>query len=237
MKAMIFAAGVGSRLKDETSQRPKCLVEVAGKSLLEHVVERLKGCGVTDVMINVHHFSEMIIDFVETRKHFEIKISFSHEGSLLDTGGGIYKVRDFFAAESDFLIHNCDIYCDYPLSELLAKHRKEKPVATLLTRSGNSGRGLYFDRKNRLTGWSEDPSLLPNHTDQLRGFCGIHVATPQVFSFMSDEPEKFSIIKAYLNAVRAGSAVVGQDIGDRYWIDVGKPSQLQELRSRLDAQR
>ena len=137
MKALIFAAGLGTRLRPLTDDRPKALVEINGITLLEIVIRRLKKAGVTDIIVNVHHHAQMIIDFLNSKNNFDINIVISDErDELLETGGGLLKAADFFADGKPFFVHNVDILSNIDLKKMYEKHVKSKAVATLSTRIG-----------------------------------------------------------------------------------------------------
>ncbi len=229
---MIFAAGVGSRLKEFTKDRPKCLMVVGGTTLLEHVVTRFKSAGVTEVMINIHHHHQQVIDFVSHRSQFGISVSFSYEEKLLDTGGGLKKVKDFFKDEDSFLIHNSDIYSDASLSDLIHHHTSLKCTATLAVMQRPSARGLYFDSKDHLTGWTSEPGSSPPQDSVLLAFSGMSVASSELFQYMPEE-ESFSLIVPFLNASRARKNVVGFRIDGSDWTDIGTPESLKALQERL----
>lgn len=232
MRAMVFAAGIGSRLKHLTQNRPKCLMEIGKTTMLETVVERLKLAGVTDVMINVHHLPEMIVDYVRQRKNFGMNVSFSREDILLDTGGGLKRARNFFEHETAFFIHNSDVYSDLDLVKLFDSHTKSGAHATLAVMKRESKRGLYFDSNEQLVGWTGEEAVTPPASSSLLAFSGIHVASPAIFDFMADE-DIFSIIVPYLKAARAGRKIVGYRMTHEFWMDMGTPSDLEELRVRL----
>jgi MurNAc alpha-1-phosphate uridylyltransferase len=232
MKAMIFAAGIGSRLKELTQDTPKCLIEIAGTPMLERVVTSLKEAGVTAVAINLHHHAEQVVTFVESRNRFGIEVTFSHEPTLLDTGGGLKKIRGFFQGEEAFFIHNADIHCTSDLKRLMSAHRERNAIATLLTMERPDTRGLYFGNDRQLVGWTGEQSSVPSAT-QLRAFCGISVASSDIFRFMGDE-EVFSIIRTFLEAARNTHLVFGQTIDPgAQWVDIGTPEELRALRSKL----
>ena len=155
MKAMIFAAGLGSRLKPLTDTMPKALVPIAGHPMLEHVILKLKAAGFTEIVINIHHFGEQILDFLEANENFGLIIHISDERDLLlDTGGGIKKARSFFEnSDEPFLIHNVDILSDVNLKELYDYHLRSGAVATLLASQRKTSRYLLFDTDKRLCGW------------------------------------------------------------------------------------
>ena len=158
MKAMIFAAGLGTRLKPLTDHMPKALVPVAGKPMLEHVIEKLKATGFDEIVINVHHFAQQIIDFLKANNNFGIKIWISDETEeLLDTGGGIKKTAHFF--DEPFLVHNADILSNVDLKALYDYHLTSGNDATLLVSSRKTVRYLLFDDANRLCGWINKETL------------------------------------------------------------------------------
>ena len=232
MKAMVFAAGIGSRLKELTHNTPKCLIKVGGKAMLEHVIDHLRAVGVTEVAINLHHFPEQIIRFVEERANFNLRVTFSHESTLLDTGGGLKKLREVFEREEAFLVHNSDVYCTADLAQLVALHRSTNAVATLAVMKRASKRGLYFDQSMRLTGWTEERNAVAPHGD-LFAFGGISVCSGEIFSHM-DSRQIFSIIEPFLQAARSSHTVFGREIPADSWIDIGTPQELTRLQRRLD---
>ncbi len=232
MKAMIFAAGVGSRLKELTRATPKCLMEVGGKTMLERVVDRLKEVGVTAVAVNTHHHAEQVTDFIKSRGYFGIEVIISHEPVLLDTGGGLLKVAPFFAGEEAFLVHNADIYSDIDLARLVEVHRTKNAIGTLAVMKRPSKRGLYVDSQHHLIGWTQEEKPAPEEAT-LYSFCGISVASHDIFSHMPGEGA-FSIISSYLSAARATNRVYGELVTGVDWTDIGTPEQLEALRGRIN---
>ena len=237
MKAMIFAAGLGSRLKPLTDTMPKALVPVAGCPMLEHVILKLKASGFTEIVINIHHFGEQIIDFLKTNNDFGLTIHISDERDrLVDTGGGIRKARLFFENSGEpFLVHNVDILSDMNLKELYDFHMQSGSVATLLASRRTTSRYLLFDTERKLRGWinKDTGQVKPEgfHYDESLyreyAFSGIHVFSPAVFRLM-EAPRwegKFSIMDFYL-------ATCGQTDYSGYLaeklelIDIGKPETL-----------
>ena len=237
MKAMIFAAGLGSRLKPLTDTMPKALVPVAGCPMLEHVILKLKASGFTEIVINIHHFGEQIIDFLKTNNDFGLTIHISDERDrLLDTGGGIRKARLFFENSGEpFLVHNVDILSDMNLKELYDFHMQSGSVATLLASRRTTSRYLLFDTERKLRGWinKDTGQVKPEgfHYDESLyreyAFSGIHVFSPAVFRLMEAPrwEDKFSIMDFYL-------ATCGQTDYSGYLaeklelIDIGKPETL-----------
>jgi len=240
MKAMILAAGRGTRLKEITKSTPKCLVEVAGRPMLSHVAEQLRGAGVRDVIINLHHLADVVRERVIREGSFGLNVEFSLERELLGTGGGVRKVKSFFGNEESFLVLNADIYSEYSLVDLMTSHEKSGALATLLTMRREDSSYLLFDSEDVLKGY-EIVGQRAQRVDGGEGmqglsqsaFCGVQVLSPQIFSYMEGFPEEFSIIDAYRKAARDGKKLVRRDIGSDFWIDMGTPERLEVLRSRI----
>ena len=237
MKAMIFAAGLGSRLKPLTDTMPKALVPVAGRPMLEHVIVKLKASGFTEIVINIHHFGEQILDFLKANDNFGITIHISDERDLLlDTGGGVKKARSFFENSNEpFLVHNVDILSDIDLKELYESHLQNGGVATLLASRRKTSRYLLFDVEKELCGWinKDTGQVKPEgfHYDeslyQEYAFSGIHVLSPAIFQWM-DTPRwegKFSIMDFYL-ATCQQTNFFGYLVENLQLIDIGKPETL-----------
>jgi NDP-sugar pyrophosphorylase family protein len=235
MKAMIFAAGIGSRLKAYTQNTPKCLMPLGGTPILGLVIARLKDAGVTEAVINIHHHSEQVIDYLKASDNFGIKIHLSHEPTLLNTGGGLKKVGDLFMGESCFFLHNADIHYTGDLRALAAAHSGSSAIATLGIMPIKLDSGLYFDPQRRLVGWSGEQQQAPNDAE-LFSFSGISVCSSEILSFMN-QGEAFSIIEPFLKAARSTQRVIGAEIDYAAWVDIGSPERLEALRSQLDSKR
>ena len=231
MKAMIFAAGIGSRLGQLTQNTPKCLMPLGSGTILEHVITRLKVAGVTEVAINLHHLPEQITQYLTQQQNFGLTVHLSHEPALLNTGGGLKKVREVFTGEDAFLVHNADIYCTHDLTSLLSDHRSQRAIATLGIMQRASKRGLYFDHSKRLTGWTEETASSPDESD-IFAFSGISVCSSEIFSYM-DSRDTFSIIETFLAAARATGGVFGSLIPSSGWVDIGTPERLDALQKEL----
>lgn len=234
---MIFAAGLGSRLKPLTDTMPKALVPVAGRPMLEHVILKLKSYGVTEIVINIHHFGEQILDFLKVNDDFGLTIHISDErGQLLDTGGGIKKARPFLdTSDEPFIVHNVDILSDVNLKEVYDYHLQNGSVATLLASRRKTSRYLLFDAEKKLCGWinKDTGASKPEgfHYDeslyQEYAFSGIHVLSPAIFRLL-DTPRwegKFSIMDFYLATCRQAD-FSGYLIDDLQLIDIGKLETL-----------
>lgn len=230
MKAMILAAGVGSRLGELTQNTPKCLMQVGQKTILEHVIEQLKRAEVSAIAINVHHHAEKVVEFLESHKNFGLTIEISREAKLLDTGGGLKKVAPFFEDENAFIVHNADVFSTIDLAALVELHRSRSAIGTLAVLRRPSSHGLYLSPDNHLVGWTSEKVSAPTPSE-LFGFCGISVASHRLFAFMRSEPP-FSIIESYLSAARETSLVWGHPCPGAHWIDIGTPEQLAVAQRR-----
>lgn len=237
MKAMIFAAGLGSRLKPLTDTMPKALVPIAGRPMLEHIVLKLKASGFTELVINIHHFGQQIIDFLQANNDFGLTIHISDErDQLLDTGGGIKKARPFLdATDEPFLVHNVDILSDIDLKVLYDHHLKYGSEATLLASRRETSRYLLFDAEKKLCGWTNKDTgqVKPEgfHYDESLyreyAFSGIHVLSPSIFRLL-DTPRwegKFSIMDFYLDTCHQAD-FSGYLTENLQLIDIGKPETL-----------
>lgn len=238
MKAMIFAAGLGTRLKPLTDTMPKALVPVAGKPLLWHTIQKLKAAGFDEIIINVHHFAGQIRQYIQDNNRFGIRIEFSDETqALLDTGGGIKKASWFFDDEKPFLIHNVDILSDIDLQNLYHFHTSSNSVATLVVSERKTSRYLLFDKNNHLAGWINEKSgetkspfsdFNADHYKKL-AFSGIHILHPSILSYMQDFPDKFSIIDFYL-FVCSKEKIYGYIPNNLHLVDVGKIDSIAEAK-------
>ena len=233
MKAMIFAAGLGTRLKPLTDHMPKALVPVAGKPMLEHVIRKLIAAGCDEIVINVHHFADQIIDFVKANNNFGITIHISDETDmLLDTGGGIKKASSFF--HEPFLIHNVDILSNIDLKSLYEYHLTSGNDATLLVSPRKTVRYLLFDEGNQLCGWVNKDTLQTKpegfvyqpEVQKEYAFSGIHIVSPSLFNYMGENwTGKFPIMDFYLQTCQEAQ-LGGYAKEDLQLIDIGKPETL-----------
>ncbi|MCF7902678.1 MAG: nucleotidyltransferase family protein [Candidatus Marinimicrobia bacterium] len=237
MKAMIFAAGLGTRLRPLTNDTPKCLVEIAPKvTLLDAVVERLKRAGVGEVVLNLHHFPGQIKTHVAARGNYDIAVHFSYEESLLDTGGGLRHAADWFRGEDAFFIHNSDVYTELDLTEMLTKHQSAGALATLAVSQRERSRYLLFDEKQHLAGWEDQRQGAPPVsllTGKRLAFNGIHVVSGKFLKYLEAESGAFSIIAAYLKAAGAGEIIQAFPMDDYFWMDVGTVENLERLKAYL----
>jgi len=228
---MLFAAGLGTRLKPLTDNKPKALAEMGGKTFLQHTIEKLKSSGVTEIVVNVHHFSGQIISFLENND-FGVTIHISDEsGELLDTGGGLKKAARFFTGKEPVLVYNVDVFSDIILDDVVKFHQKGKALATLVVRQRKTSRYLLFNKAKRLIGWEnlgtgEKIISVPEETGIAipYAFSGIHVLNPKIFSLIKNEG-KFPILPVYLELARQYKILGYIDESD-VWMDLGKPEQL-----------
>ena len=250
MKALIFAAGLGTRLRPFTDDRPKAMVEIAGKPMLQHVIERVSAAGFDDITINIHHYGQMIIDFLEKNDNFGLNIHISDErGLLLDTGGGILKARQWLDGDEPFLVHNTDIISTLDLKAFYDYHVEHDALATILVKERETQRYFLFDDNDRLCGWTNkatgefkpDPEKLRGRNLRELAFGGLHVISPRIFPHLEhyrrQEGEKFSITPFYVNECKHHLIHGYHPDADYQWLDIGKPEtlvQAQEFLSRND---
>ena len=238
MKAMILAAGIGSRLQPVTNTIPKALIEVGGVPMLEIVLTRLVRAGCTAVVINLFHLAGMVIDFLKSKSNFGIQIEVSRETELLDTGGGLKKVADFFDDDQPFLLHNVDVLTNLDLRRLIQFHSDNHALATLAVQSRASSRYLLFDEGGNLCGWqsvAEDRTLWcrsPVNITERLAFNGIHVISPKIFNRMS-EAGKFSINHVYLRLAGEGERIQAFRADGFFWRDIGRLDRLESVRREI----
>lgn len=229
MKAMILAAGLGSRLRPLTDNRPKVLLSAGPYTLLEFAIRKLKAAGFDELIINVHHMAPMVVSYLKDNHNFGCNISISDEtNALLDTGGGISKASWFFDDGKPFLVYNADIVGDMDLAEFYRQHTKNNALATLSVRDRKTSRYLLFDSGMRLCGWENTESgekriAIPETKTRAYPFSGIHVIDPKIFAFM--DKGKFSIIDTYL-ALANDHLIKGWVDKSQLWADAGKPDSL-----------
>lgn len=242
MQAMIFAAGLGTRLKPLTDTMPKALVKVGGKPLIEHVILNLKAAGAEKIVVNVHHFAGQIVDFLTSNNNFGIDIRISDESSmLLETGGGIKRAAPLFSSDKPILIHNVDILSNVDLRKFYESNLDND--ATLLVSGRVTKRYLLFDDKMSLKGWTNTSTgevkmkngaaLLDNGSSFNKfAFSGIHIFTPRLFPLFADYPDKFGIMDFYLGT--GGDVdIKGYLKNDLQLMDVGKLDTLNEAETFL----
>ncbi len=229
-KALLFSAGLGTRLKPFTDNHPKALAVVNGKTLLERNIEYLNSFGVIDFVINVHHFAEQIEQFLKQNENFGVNILISDESDeVLETGGGLVKAKDLLGNEP-FLVMNVDILTDLDISDLIQFHSENQPLVTLAVSDRESSRKLLFEKNNHLKGWKNlntgeaiivsDASLIE------KAFSGIHIIHPKIFEKMPGSG-KFSIMTTYMELMKT-EPIMGFDHSGGVLVDVGRPESILE---------
>jgi len=233
MKAMIFAAGLGKRLKPITDTKPKALVDINGRPLLDLLIKKLISYGFNQIIINVHHFSGLIIDFLKNQNYIDASISISDESELLlDTGGGLKKAASFFDDGKAFLIHNVDVLSNINLDWLYQSHMKNNTLATLVCQERKSTRQFLVNSSNELCGWKNNKTgevKISSEADNfLRplAFCGIQVVNPKLLNLIT-ETGVFSITDLYLR-LSSKYPIKLLPFNDATWIDIGSPENLKK---------
>jgi NDP-sugar pyrophosphorylase family protein len=240
MKAMILAAGLGTRLRPLTDDRPKALVEIAGRTMLEITLNRVRDFGIQEVIVNAHHFADRIVQYLKAHDDFGMRIEVSREDVLLDTGGGLKKAAPFFlegGGPEPFLLHNVDVLSTIDLGEMLRAHEKRDALATLAVQARETSRYLLFDEQLQLCGRRAGREGAPELIRRVQpvealAFCGIHVISPR-FLRMIIEEGVFSILTPYLRLATQGEKLVGYRADGYYWRDLGKPDQVRQAERDL----
>jgi NDP-sugar pyrophosphorylase family protein len=228
-KAMILAAGLGTRLMPLTANLPKALVEIAGKSMITHVIEKLAYFGFREIIVNVHHFAEQLKDFLKDLSSENYVITISDEsGKLLDTGGGLQKAAWFFDDQQPFLVHNCDVISQLPLNEMFEFHKKNAAMATLAVSKRSTSRPLAFNENGQLLGRFKDGAETASWP---LAFSGISVFDTGIFNFMPDA-EEFSIIDVLIKA-SASEKIIAFEHSPEIWTDAGSIKNLEKAEHLL----
>ena len=239
MRAMVLAAGLGTRLRPLTNDRPKALVQIGGRTLLEIVLTRLALFGVRDVIVNVHHFADMVVEFLQAHNNFGLQVEISREEVLLDTGGGLKKAAWFFLEDpgrldEPFLVHNVDVISNVDLGKVLKFHAEHRALATLVVQKRESSRQLLFSHEGELGGrWisGRDPEFVrPTPNLQAFAFLGIHAISPRLLCKI-DEEGIFSIIPTYLRLAKEGQQIMGFRADEYSWRDLGRIDDLEKADS------
>ena len=237
MRAMVLAAGLGTRLRPLTDDRPKALVEVGERTMLELTLERLKRAGVREAIVNTHHHAEMIEEYLRANDSFGMRIEVSREDALLDTGGGLKKAAWFFleggpgaGPDEPFLVHNVDVLSTIDLGTMVRAHKESGALVTLAVMERETSRYLLFDEEGRLAGRrigrDGEPEWVGAKVDATAlAFGGIHVISPRLFAEMKQEGA-FSIIEAYLELARNGERVMAFRADGARWRDLGRPESV-----------
>jgi NDP-sugar pyrophosphorylase family protein len=245
MKAMIFAAGLGTRLRPLTDDRPKALVEIDGRTLLEIALARLCEFGIRDVVVNAHHFADKLVEYLQAHDNFGLRIAVSREDALLDTGGGLKKAAHFFLADAraveanePIVLHNVDVLSTIDLARMAEVHVSNKALATLAVQDRKTSRYLLFDEDLKLCGRRIGPEATAEIVRSSRqvqplAFAGIHIISPRLLTKLTEDGA-FSIIKSYLRLAGAGEAIKAFRADMYYWRDVGRPEDLKQATKDLE---
>jgi len=242
MKAMILAAGLGTRLRPLTDDRPKALVEIAGRTLLEITLARLRTFGIHEVIVNVHHFAGKVVDYLRAQRDFGMRIVISREDVLLDTGGGLKKSAWFFLENAEtpnepFLLHNVDVLSTIDLRRMAEVHAQGRALATVAVQNRKTSRYLLFDSSMKLCGRrsGEDgkPELVRN-AEQVEpfAFSGVHIISPQLLGKLTEDGA-FSIITSYLRLAAEGESIQAFEADEYYWRDLGKPKNIAQAEEDI----
>jgi NDP-sugar pyrophosphorylase family protein len=235
MKAMVLAAGLGTRLRPLTNERPKALVEVNGRTLLEITLTRLREFGTRDVIINVHHFADKIEAYLKSNNNFGLRIEISREDVLLDTGGGLKKAGHFFqddgaSREEPFILHNVDVISNIDFAKMLKFHLEKNALASLAVQDRETSRYLLFNESlelcGRRSGREGKPELVrPARDPEALAFSGIHVISPRFLAMMTEQGA-FSIIDSYLRLAGQGEKILAFRADEYYWRDLGRSEHV-----------
>jgi len=241
MKAMVLAAGLGTRLRPLTNDRPKALVEVAGRTLLEITLSHLRESGIQDVIVNVHHYADMMVDYLKSANSFGMHIEISREEILLDTGGGLKKAAWFLSgnsggADTPFVLHNVDVISTIDLPRMVQFHMENKALATLAVQERATSRYLLFDEQLQLCGRrtvSEQTEMVrsPQRTSEF-AFTGIHIISSRIFPLLT-EVGVFSIVPAYLRLAGQREKIMAFPANEYYWRDLGKPENIKQAEKDI----
>jgi NDP-sugar pyrophosphorylase family protein len=240
MKAMILAAGLGTRLRPLTDDRPKALVEIAGRTMLEITLGRLRSFGIQEVIINAHHFADQIVEYLKAHDNFGMRIEVSREDELLDSGGGLKKAAWFFLedgahSQEPFILHNVDVLSNIDLARMLRFHLEQDALASLAVQDRATSRPLLFDTDGQFRGRAGGPARTGDDRNPAMGrtrsgmqelaFTGIHVISPRIFEKIEEEGV-FSIITTYIQLATRGERIKGFRADEYYWRDLGRPESV-----------
>jgi NDP-sugar pyrophosphorylase family protein len=232
---MILAAGLGTRLRPLTDDRPKALVDVGGRTMLEITLSRLRAFDIRDVIINIHYFADMIVEYLKKNHNFGMHIEVSREQVLLDTGGGLKKAAGFFLEdprdfETPFILHNVDVISTIDFRRMAQFHTENRALATLAVQDRETSRYLLFDERHQLcgrrTGRDQKNELVrPSQPTQALAFSGIHIISPRFLELILEDGV-FSIITTYLRLATEGEKILAFQADDYYWRDMGRPDDV-----------
>jgi NDP-sugar pyrophosphorylase family protein len=249
MRAMILAAGLGTRLRPLTNDCPKALVEVGGRTLLEITLRRLASFGIREVIVNVHHFADMVVEYLRKNNNFGMRVEISREEALLDTGGGLKKAAWFFLEASgtgqagkkcdSFILHNVDVISTIDLRKMLQVHEETKALASLAVQKRETSRYLLFDDQGRLCGrrkGSESLEMVGGLKPSYQlAFSGVHAISVRLLPMIAEDGA-FSLISTYLRLARQGENLLAFRADNYYWRDLGKPESVKQATVDIEQQ-
>jgi len=240
MKAFILAAGLGSRLAPLTNNKPKALVEVNGKPMLQNLIEKLVSQGFNELLVNVHHYGDLIVNFLKANNNFGVKVTISDERDrLLDTGGAMVKAAWFFYGDEPVLVHNVDVFTDMNFVNLMELHKKSKALVSLVIRNRDSSRKLLFDSNRHLKGWKHLQKNEIKWVDKPeaevveRAYSGIYVASPSYPEKMQQEGS-FSVVTEWLN-MASRHVIAGVEYNEGLWFDLGSADKIYEAEQKINS--
>ncbi|MFH1457223.1 MAG: sugar phosphate nucleotidyltransferase [Patescibacteria group bacterium] len=229
MRALILAAGFGTRLKPITDKIPKALVKIKGKTLIERSILYLQKHGIKEILINTHHLAEQIENFLKDN-NFNIPINTIFEPKILDTGGAIKNTQNFFQNSMSFVVYNVDVVTDLNLKRAIDFHKKNKNLATLLVKTRQTKRPFIIDKTGLLVGHKDKGNFLNKGREV--GFLGIHILSPKIFDLMPKE-NKFGITQFYLDLIKTGLKINTFEVQNCYWADAGSLDRIKEIQVGL----
>jgi NDP-sugar pyrophosphorylase family protein len=243
MKAMILAAGLGTRLRPLTNDRPKALVEVGGRTMLEITLARLRDFGISEVIVNVHHFADLVVQYLKKKNNFNMRVELSIEDELLDTGGGLKKAAWFLndsdqnSGDDSFVLHNVDVLSSIDLEKMTGFHRENQALVTLAVQDRETSRYLLFDGRQvlcgRQAGRDQAPELVKKTTPvHAAAFSGIHIISARLFALMTEQGA-FSIIDAYLRLAGRSEKIMAFGADQYYWRDLGRPENVAQAEKDI----
>ncbi len=238
MNAMLFAAGLGTRLKPFTNDKPKALIEVNGITMLQMALKKMENAGIRKVVINVHHFSQLVVEEISRFRSDHMKVVISDESDqLLDTGGGLLKARPLFEIDSPIMLYNVDIITTANLKDFIKFHKTRNALASLMIKKRSTSRHLLFNDQMELSGWENintGEKIITKETDHYipYGFQGIHIIEPDIFDLIT-ESGKFPIMNLYLRLARERT-LMGFESRDDLWFDIGTPEKLKNTRKTIE---
>jgi len=235
---MILAAGYGTRLKPITDKKPKALLQINKIPLLQIIIQKLIALGVNEIIINTHHLSDQVENFVRKNDRFGVSIEISYEPEILGTGGGLNKVSYFFDDGKPFFLHNVDILSTINLKQMYLHHIENKAIATLALQKRETSRYFIVDSQNYICGHEDQDKHRtrlkrnPKGPSRLMAFCGIHVISPKIFNYI-EESGRFSIVDVYLKIIEKNLPIIGYPVDKFYWIDIGKLDSLHQINKQI----